>query len=437
MFNLEQLLDKSLVELRELAKEYKIESASKLKKSELADAILAASSEKVDDDYDEEVKETKGKKLSEEERTGTLEILPDGFGFLRKNIWEIGDDDVYVPASQIKRFNLRTGDIVKGLIRAARPGEKFEALIYVKEINGLSVDAFFKAKRFEDLKPVFPDEKFDLDIEGETSLRMIDIFSPIGKGQRGLIVAPPKAGKTTLLKSIANGILKNNKDVYMYILLIDERPEEVTDMERSVVGNNVEVVASTFDETPENHSRITEMILARAERQVEKGKDVVIILDSITRLGRAYNILTPGSGRTLSGGMDPTALHMPKKFFGAARNTEDGGSLTVIASALVETGSKMDEVIFEEFKGTGNMELVLDRRLADKRIYPAINVLSSGTRREDLLLSKDMIETTFELRKILASSALDSVNDIIKYVKNTKNNKELVKELQKITKVKK
>ena len=437
MYSKELLENKSVSELREILKDMNVQGMSKYKKDELIDVILKVEESKKETDekvIEENENVNEVDKREEIIKEGILEILPDGFGFLRGENFQTTENDVYVSPVQIKRFKLKTGDWIKCVVRMPRENERFAALIYVKEVNGDSVDFCFKRVAFEDLKPIYPNEKFDLDISDKIDNRIIDIISPIGKGQRGMIVAPPKAGKTTLLKNVANGILKNNKDIYMIVLLIDERPEEVTDIKESIVGDNVDVIYSTFDERPENHKQVTEMVLERAKRLVEHKKDVVIILDSLTRLGRAYNLVVPSSGKTLSGGMDPNALYMPKKFFGAARNIENGGSLTIIASALVETGSKMDEVIFEEFKGTGNMELVLDRRLADKRIYPAINILASGTRREDLLLDEETIKLTYELRKILASSSLDTVDDIVKMVKNTKDNKSLINELKKVIK---
>ena len=437
MYSKELLENKSVSELREILKDMNVQGMSKYKKDELIDVILKVEESKKETDekvIEENENVNEVDKREEIIKEGILEILPDGFGFLRGENFQTTENDVYVSPVQIKRFKLKTGDWIKCVVRMPRENDRFAALIYVKEVNGDSVDFCFKRVAFEDLKPIYPNEKFDLDISDKIDNRIIDIISPIGKGQRGMIVAPPKAGKTTLLKNVANGILKNNKDIYMIVLLIDERPEEVTDIKESIVGDNVDVIYSTFDERPENHKQVTEMVLERAKRLVEHKKDVVIILDSLTRLGRAYNLVVPSSGKTLSGGMDPNALYMPKKFFGAARNIENGGSLTIIASALVETGSKMDEVIFEEFKGTGNMELVLDRRLADKRIYPAINILASGTRREDLLLDEETIKLTYELRKILASSSLDTVDDIVKMVKNTKDNKSLINELKKVIK---
>jgi len=423
MFKKEELEKSTLTNLKKIAKDLNLEGTSKFKKSELVDIIV-----KIQNDENSDVEPVKREEII---REGILEVMQDGFGFLRSQNFQTGDDDIYVSNVQIKRFRLKTGDWIKCIIRLPREGERYGALIYVKEVNGDSIETCLNRKSFEELKPIYPNEKFNLDIKGMTANRIIDIISPIGKGQRGMIVAPPKAGKTTLLKNIANGIIHSNKDIYMIILLIDERPEEVTDIKESIKGENVEIIYSTFDERPENHKKVTEMVLERAKRLVEHEKDVVVILDSLTRLGRAYNLVVPASGRTLSGGLDPSALYMPKKFFGAARNIENGGSLTIIASALVETGSKMDEVIFEEFKGTGNMELVLDRRLSEKRIFPAINVLSSSTRREDLLLDQETIKATYELRKILSNSSLDTVEDIIDMIKEADNNKEFIKMLSK------
>lgn len=323
---------------------------------------------------------------------GILEVLPDGYGFLRTNHYASGTDDIYVSNAQIRRFRLKTGDYLVGNIRIPREGEKYAALLFLKTINGENPEVASKRIPFERLTPIFPDSKIDLETEqAEVSGRLINLISPIGKGQRGMIVAPPKAGKTILIKKIANAITKNHPDIELIILLIDERPEEVTDIKRSIDGP-VDVVYSTFDEPPEHHKKVSEIVIERAKRLVEQGKDTVILLDSITRLARAYNLTVPPSGRTLSGGLDPASLHMPKKFFGAARNIENGGSLTILATALIETGSRMDDVIFEEFKGTGNMELVLDRELAEKRIFPAIDVSRSGTRRDDLLLSPEELE---------------------------------------------
>ena len=364
---------------------------------------------------------------------GILERLPDGFGFIRSENYLPGEDDVYVSPSQVRRFNLKTGDMIKGSIRVAKEGEKFRALLYVLEVNGEPPSQAVKRPNFEDLTPIFPDERLHLETQPRKfAPRLIDFIAPVGKGQRGMIVAPPKAGKTTLLKQIANSITENHSDVHLIVLLIDERPEEVTDIRRSIVGDNVEVIHSTFDELPEHHKRVSEMVLARSKRMVEQKKDLVILLDSITRLARAYNLIIPPSGRTLSGGLDPAALYMPKKFFGAARNIEEGGSLTILATALVETGSKMDEVIFEEFKGTGNMEVVLDRRLSEKRIFPAIDMTRSSTRRDDLLYTPDELEAINKLRRVSANMKAEDVMDsMLKVFMDTKTNAEYINKLSK------
>ncbi|MCT4542262.1 MAG: transcription termination factor Rho [Vallitalea sp.] len=364
---------------------------------------------------------------------GVLEVLPDGFGFIRCANYLPGEDDVYVSPSQIRRFNLKTGDLIIGNIRVPKDNEKFRALLYVQSVNGDSPANAARRPNFEDLTPIFPNERVHLEtVSSEYSTRLIDFVAPIGKGQRGMIVAPPKAGKTTLLKKIANAITKNHPNSHLIVLLIDERPEEVTDIRRSIKGENVEVIYSTFDELPEHHKRVSEMVLARAKRMVEQKKDLYILLDSITRLARAYNLTIPPSGRTLSGGLDPAALHMPKKFFGAARNIEEGGSLTILATALVETGSKMDEVIFEEFKGTGNMELVLDRKLSEKRIFPAIDIAKSGTRRDDLLYTKDEMDAIYRLRKASSNMRSDEVTEsMLKVFVKSKNNKEFFNTINK------
>ena len=353
-----------------------------------------------------------------------LDILQDGYVFLIVENYLSTAKDVYVSVVQIKRFKLDTGDMIKGISRF-RDGEKFPSLIFVGEVNGEHPEKAAKRKRFDELTPIYPDHKLKLETStNEYAMRIIDLMCPIGKGQRGLIVAPPKVGKTTLLKKIANSITKNNSDVELIMLLIDERPEEVTDMKRSIDG---QVIYSTFDELPEHHVKVAEMVLERAKRVVEQGKDVVILLDSITRLARAYNLVIPSSGKTLSGGIDPAALHKPKKFFGAARNIEFGGSLTILATALIETGSRMDDVIFEEFKGTGNMEVHLDRKLSEKRIFPAIDINKSGTRREDLLLTATEKETVFALRKAMNSLTVAEVTEqVIKRMTQTKNNEEFV-----------
>lgn len=365
---------------------------------------------------------------------GILEIMPDGFGFIRCANYMPGDNDVYVSPIQIKKYGLKTGDIILGKVKVKLPTEKFGALLYINEINGLPLEAAITRKNFEDLTPIFPNERLVLETDKHNmAMRIVDIISPIGKGQRGMIVSPPKAGKTTLLKEVAKSITKNNPEMHLIILLIDERPEEVTDIKEAIEGKNVEVIYSTFDELPEHHKRVSEMVIERAKRLVEHGKDVTILLDSITRLARAYNIVIPASGRTLSGGLDPAALHMPKKFFGAARNMREGGSLTILATALVETGSRMDDVIFEEFKGTGNMELVLDRKLSEKRVFPAIDILKSGTRRDDLLLSEEEREAVDTIRKATNSQKPeDTVEKIIDLFAKTKNNQEFCQMIKKV-----
>lgn len=362
---------------------------------------------------------------------GILEVMADGFGFLRTDNFLPGTNDIYISPSQIRRFSLKTGDAVKGNIRPAREGEKFGALLFVQSVNGDKPEDAAKRPNFEELTPIYPEEKLRLETErGELSGRIIDLIAPIGKGQRGMIVAPPKVGKTILLTKLANAITKNHKEVYLIVLLIDERPEEVTDIQRSIEGENVDIVYSTFDEEPEHHKRVTEMVLERAKRLVEQGKDLVILLDSITRLARAYNLTIPPSGRTLSGGLDPAALHMPKRFFGAARNIEGGGSLTILATALVDTGSKMDEVVFEEFKGTGNMELVLDRRLAERRVFPAVDIVKSGTRREEKLLSTEELDCNYTLRRMAGSmSAMEMTEGFFDLMRKSKNNKEFMERL--------
>lgn len=369
-------------------------------------------------------------------KEGILEIMTDGYGFLRMENYLPSPMDIYVSPSQIRRFNLKTGDWLEGNIRIPKENEKFSALLYVKSVNGDNPNLVAKRPSFENLTPIFPNQRLTLETEkNDFSTRLIDLISPIGKGQRGMIVAPPKAGKTVLLKKIANSILTNHPETHLIVLLIDERPEEVTDMQRSIEGDNVEVIYSTFDEQPEHHKRVAEMVLERAKRLVEQQKDVMILLDSITRLARAYNLIIPPSGRTLSGGLDPAALYMPKKFFGAARNIEEGGSLTILSTALVDTGSKMDEVIFEEFKGTGNMELVLDRKLSEKRIFPAIDINKSGTRREDKLLSSDELEAIYTIRKAMSHLPTSEVTEnVLEMLLKTKSNKEFIKKVQSIDK---
>ena len=370
---------------------------------------------------------------SGEKANGILEVLPDGYGFIRCANYLPGENDIYVSPSQIRRFNLKTGDILKGSIRIKTQGEKFSALLYVDSINGFPPSEGQRRYNFEDMTPIFPNERLRMERPGGTvAMRIMDLLSPIGKGQRGMIVSPPKAGKTTLLKDVAKSILKNNPDMHLIILLIDERPEEVTDIKEEIRGSNVEVIYSTFDELPDHHRRVSEMVVERARRLVEHKQDVTILLDSITRLARAYNLCVTPSGRTLSGGLDPAALHMPKRFFGAARNMREGGSLTILATALVDTGSKMDDVIYEEFKGTGNMELVLSRAMQEKRIFPAIDIAKSGTRREDLLLSEKELQVNHDIHYLLnGSRASQSLDDVILLFRNTKDNEALIETMLK------
>ena len=366
---------------------------------------------------------------------GVLEVLPDGYGFLRSDNYLPGNKDIYVSIAQIRRFGLRTGDLVTGKTRPSKEGERFLALLYITAINGIDPEEAMKRKPFEELVPIYPNERLTLEYDGGTgakdqnlAIRLVDLIAPIGKGQRGLIVSQPKSGKTTLLKNIANGITNNYPDVTLIVLLIDERPEEVTDMQRSIKG---EVLYSTFDELPEHHTRVAEMAQERAMRLVEQGKDVVVLIDSITRLTRAYNITIPATGKTLSGGMDPGALHKPKRFFGAARNIENGGSLTIIATALIETGSRMDDIVYEEFKGTGNMEIHLDRKLSEKRIFPAIDIYKSGTRRDDLLLSPDEMDAVYIIRKMLGNgNPAEITEQLIAMLEKTENNKEFVAKIR-------
>ena len=369
------------------------------------------------------------------EANGILEVMPDGFGFIRCENFLPGDNDGYVAPSQIRRFNLKTGDIIVGNRRVKTAAEKFAALLYIRNVNGYPISVVERRPNFEDLTPVFPNQRLHMEVPGKssTAMRIVDLLSPIGKGQRGMIVSPPKAGKTTLMKQVAQAVTTNHPDMHLIILLIDERPEEVTDIKESVVGDNVEVIYSTFDELPDRHKRVSEMVIERAKRLVEHGRDVIILLDSITRLARAYNLVVPPSGRTLSGGLDPAALHMPKRFFGAARNMREGGSLTILATALVDTGSRMDDVIYEEFKGTGNMELVLDRKLSEKRIFPAVDILKSGTRRDDLLLTAEEAEAVDIIRK--ATNTLkpeESVEKILELFARTKNNWEFAESVKKM-----
>ena len=447
MLELEQM---TVTNLRVLAKEHNIKNVSKLNKDELIVVLKQImptenSTEKIyEEDKQNEVNKEEKKEIIERQYDengnpivdykltnegdaiveGILDILPDGYGFLRGDNFLSSDKDVYISMVQIRRFKLDTGDIIKGISRY-REGEKFPSLIFVGEVNGEHPEKAARRKRFDELTPIYPNERLRLETDSKDyATRIIDLMCPIGKGQRGMIVAQPKVGKTTLLKKVANSISQNNPEVELIVLLIDERPEEVTDMKRSIKG---QVIHSTFDELPEHHVKVAEMVLERAKRLIEHGKDVVILLDSITRLTRAYNLVIPSSGRTLSGGIDPAALHKPKKFFGAARNIEFGGSLTILATALVDTGSRMDDVIFEEFKGTGNMEVHLDRKLSEKRIFPAIDINKSGTRREDLLLTPKEKETVFALRKAMNSMPVADVTEqVISMMVKTKNNQEFL-----------
>jgi transcription termination factor Rho len=409
--NLSELKTKSMNELMDLATQFKIENPSGLRKQELIFSILQACASQNGIIYGE----------------GVLEILPDGFGFLRSPMYSYmpGPDDIYVSPSQIRKFGLRTGDVVSGQIRPPKEGERYFALLRVNKIGYADPEKSRNVVLFDNLTPIYPNERYIMENGAENySARIIDLLTPIGKGQRGLIVAPPRTGKTMLLQTIANSINANHPDAFLIVLLIDERPEEVTDMERTV---KAEVISSTFDEPPQRHVQVAEMVLEKAKRLVERKMDVVILLDSITRLGRAYNAITPSSGRVLSGGLDANALQRPKRFFGAARNIEEGGSLTIIATALIDTGSRMDEVIFEEFKGTGNMDLYLDRHLADKRVFPAIDINRSGTRKEDLLLPKDVLNRVWILRKVLSPmNPIDSMEFLLDKMRGTKNNKEFL-----------
>lgn len=481
------LKTKKVAELREIAKTFHLEGSEKMKKAELLEALAASSGEAmqeapeapevptapasseekiaapvpavekkiavsavaeepkaamseapvrperprtdaVSDEKTAAPADSRDDRKSREDRPeveGILDIAEGGFGFLRFHNFLTSEKDVYVSPSQIRRFNLKTGDKIKGISRKPNEGEKFGALLYVNKVNGDEPGVAIRRPDFDDLTPIFPNQRISLETGAtELSMRLIDIVAPIGRGQRGLIVAPPKAGKTVLLKKVANSIEKMHPEIEMIVLLVDERPEEVTDMQRSIGG---EVIYSTFDEMPQNHVKVAEMVLARAQRLVEQGKDVVILLDSITRLARAYNLVIPPTGRTLSGGLDPGALHKPKKFFGAARKMEEGGSITILATALVETGSRMDDVIFEEFKGTGNMELHLDRKLSEKRIFPAINLNKSGTRREDLLMSQDELEAVWTMRRAMANVGTQEVTEnIIDQLAHTKNNADFI-----------
>ena len=432
-----------LATLKDLAKARGLKGISTMKKAELIERMLEED-EKEKKSARETVKElsanTGDKEVHDIDKLdsgitahGILEVMQDGYGFIRSANYLPGENDVYVSPSQIRRFNLKTGDILEGNTRIKTQQEKFSALLYLSKVNNIDPMKIMHRKNFEDMTPVFPNERLSLECgKTSTAMRIMDLMSPIGKGQRGMIVSPPKAGKTTLLKQVALSVQKNNPEVHLLILLIDERPEEVTDIRESIEGPNVEVIYSTFDELPEHHKRVSEMVIERAKRLVEHKKDVMILIDSITRLARAYNLTVPPSGRTLSGGLDPAALHMPKRFFGAARNMREGGSLTILATALVDTGSKMDDVVYEEFKGTGNMELVLDRKLSEKRMFPAIDILKSGTRREDLLLSKEEQEAVESMRRALNGlRPEEAVDNILNMFSRTQNNEELIQMVKK------
>ncbi|MCI9380110.1 MAG: transcription termination factor Rho [Dorea sp.] len=432
-----------LATLRDLAKARGLKGISAIKKAELVERMLEED-EKEKQAAKEAVKEmsanTGDKEIHDIDRLdsgvtacGILEVLPDGYGFIRSDNYLPGESDVYVSPSQIRKFNLKTGDILEGHTRIKTQQEKFSALLYLTKINSIDPMKAMRRMNFEDMTPIFPDERLRMECgKTSTAMRIVDLLSPIGKGQRGMIVSPPKAGKTTLLKQVALSVRRNNPEIHLLILLIDERPEEVTDIKETIEGENVEVIYSTFDELPEHHKRVSEMVIERAKRLVEHKKDVMILLDSITRLARAYNLTVPPSGRTLSGGLDPAALHMPKRFFGAARNMRGGGSLTILATALVNTGSKMDDVIYEEFKGTGNMELVLDRKLSEKRVFPAIDIPQSGTRREDLLLSREEQEAVDSMRRALNGMRADeAVENILNMFSRTRNNTELIQMVKK------
>lgn len=426
------LESKKLQDLKIIAKAVGVAGISKYNKQDLIKEIISQVNinerNNSEEDYDDTSNDEKDVKdpLKVE---GILDLHENGYGFLRSEGYDSGDDDIYVPPVQVRRFKLKTGDFVEGLCREKKDKEKFNALIYVNRVNGDTVENLRNRPDFENLTPIYPRERLTLERDSKNvSMRIMDLISPVGKGQRGLIVASPKTGKTTLLKNIANSIRKNYPEIHVIVLLIDERPEEVTDMKRSVLG--ADVVASTFDEMPQNHIRVAEIVIERAKRLVEHKKDVVILVDSITRLSRAYNVTSPYSGKTLSGGLDPLALNGPKRFFGAARNIEEGGSLTILATALIETGSRMDDVIFEEFKGTGNMEIKLDRNLSEQRVFPAIDLNKSGTRKDELLLTKEELSAINKIRKQLNSQENKDIADqIIKMIKNTKSNQEFVKSI--------
>ncbi len=430
-----------MAELKTLARNAGIDGYDAMKKAELVEALAVAEEPAAEAPAAEkETTDEKGRRTVVPDKDdgrieveGILDMSDQGFGFLRFSNFLTSDKDVYVAPTQVRRFNLKTGDKIRGIARPPREGEKFGGLLYVVTVNDDEPGVAMRRPDFDDLTPIFPYERLSLESSSrDLSLRLIDLVAPIGKGQRGLIVAPPKAGKTVLLKKVAAAIQKSYPDIEMIVLLVDERPEEVTDMKHSL-GDSGEVIYSTFDEMPQHHVKVSEMVLARAQRLVEHGKDVVILLDSITRLARAYNLVVPASGRTLSGGLDPGALHKPKKFFGAARKMEEGGSITILATALIETGSRMDDVIFEEFKGTGNMELHLDRKLSEKRIFPAIDLNKSGTRREDLLMSQEELEAVWKMRRALSNVGVQEVTEtIIDYMAHTKSNKDFIQLIKKI-----
>lgn len=436
-----ELKSKKVAELKTLARNAGIDGYDAMKKAEIVEALAVAEEPAAEAPAAEkETTDEKGRRTVVPDKDdgrieveGILDMSDQGFGFLRFSNFLTSDKDVYVAPTQVRRFNLKTGDKIRGIARPPREGEKFGGLLYVVTVNDDEPGVAMRRPDFDDLTPIFPYERIALESSSrDLSLRLIDLVAPIGKGQRGLIVAPPKAGKTVLLKKVAAAIQKSYPDIEMIVLLVDERPEEVTDMKHSL-GDSGEVIYSTFDEMPQHHVKVSEMVLARAQRLVEHGRDVVILLDSITRLARAYNLVVPASGRTLSGGLDPGALHKPKKFFGAARKMEEGGSITILATALIETGSRMDDVIFEEFKGTGNMELHLDRKLSEKRIFPAIDINKSGTRREDLLMSQEELEAVWKMRRALSNAGVQEVTEtIIDYMAHTKSNKDFIQLIKKI-----